>query len=133
MKNKKITYRIIIGIFILEGLLILNTVPLNKATSNPLIEEYFTINKEYIYNITQFDSHFTWVDLNWMDPPKGYAFTNPGGQIKINFTRFGDKDPDDYSVFSEPLPYINISLFENVSNSLVRNFTINERFYESQQ
>ncbi len=126
MKNKKIIYIIIIGLFLLEGIFVLNTIPLNKATSNPIIENYFISNEEYIYNVTQFDSYFTWVGLNWMDPPKGYALTNPGGQIKINFTRFGDKDPYDYSVFSEPVPYINVSLFENVSNSLIVNFTEND-------
>jgi hypothetical protein len=64
--------------------------------------------------------------LDWTAPTKGDVYTNPGGQINVKIRRFGDKDPNDYTVFSEPLPYIDIKFFENVSNTLVLNFSLSD-------
>ena len=76
----------------------------------------------YIYNITKFDNYFTWVDLDFV-PPKGDVFANPGGQVIVNFTGFYTKHQNDTSSFSDPIPYIDISFYENRSNSLFWNST----------
>jgi len=78
------------------------------------------LNRSYIYNVTQFDSKFTWLDLNWS--PRGDAITNPGGQIIVNFTGFYDDDSL-ASCFNNPIPYINITFMENVAGILVTNTT----------
>ena len=125
MNKKNITISsIIIGILFLQGIYFLNIIP--KANSEIIIKTQNSVplNNEYTYNVTQFDSHFSWILLNFTSTNQT-AFTNPGGQIKVNFTKFDVKDPDDFTVFSEPLPYINIKMFINESNNLVLNISLN--------
>ena len=75
------------------------------------------------YNISKFDSKFTWLNLSWA--ARGDAITNPGGQIKVNFTGFHNKDPGApaKSCFSNPIPHINITFVENQTGILVTNTT----------
>ncbi|MFX0135543.1 MAG: hypothetical protein ACFFDN_18000 [Candidatus Hodarchaeota archaeon] len=93
-----------------------NTIPVNYY-------QQLDLNRPYIYNVTQFDSKFTWLDLNWSS--RGDAITNPGGQIIVNFTGFYDDDPLVYapSCFKNPIPYINITFIENVVGILITNTT----------
>ena len=124
MNKKKLLLVLIPSLFILEALYFFGTVPVVKASNVPDEQKYLSFNEEYTYNVTQFDSHATWTNLDWMPPAKGVYKTNPGGQIKVKFTRFGDKDPNDYTCFSEPLPYIDIEIYENVLNTLELNFSL---------
>jgi len=92
------------------------TVPANYS-------QQLELNRTFIYNITQFDSKFTWLDLNWV--PRGDAITNSGGQIVVNFTGFYEDDALALSAscFNNPIPYINISFIENITGMLVTNTT----------
>lgn len=101
-------------------------IPPVKAGAIP--NEYsqdLSLNGTYIYNITQFDSHFTWWDIDWMNPSKGTAYTNPGGQIHVNITGFYNKSGADYSCIDNPIPHIGIKFLENQSNVLIANFSLN--------
>ncbi len=123
MKNqKKIIYLISILMFL--QLLYFGSIPFVKAEDDIPHSYYqnFNLNKTYVYNVTQFDSKFTWLNLNWV--PQGDAITNPGGQIKVNFTGFFDDPPaGGASCFSNPIPYISISFMENITGMLVTNTT----------
>ncbi|MBN1216943.1 MAG: hypothetical protein JXA99_16090, partial [Candidatus Lokiarchaeota archaeon] len=102
-----------------------NNIFIENTDQNALkTQNVASLEKVYTYNISQFDSYFTWVDLDWVAPVKGTAYTNPGGQIKITLMQIGEKDPNDYSVFSGPSPYIDISFLENQSNTLIQNLTL---------
>ncbi len=122
MRNLKKLTGVIVFIAFCQ-LLFLGTVPFVKAQGY-IPDPYYQnleLNKSYIYNVTEFDSKFTWLDLNWA--PKGDAITNPGGLIKVNFTGFYDDDPSAFgaSCFSNPIPYINITFMENITGVLVAN------------
>jgi hypothetical protein len=124
MKNlKKLSYLVITIVFI--QLLYLGTTPFVKAQGyipNPYYQN-LDLNRSYIYNVTKFDSKFTWLNLSW--GPRGDAITNPGGQIIVNFTGFHDDDPSAFgaSCFDNPIPYINISFMEKIADILVTNTT----------
>ncbi len=126
MKKKKMVYSIIILIFVTQGIIVMNNnITIENTNINALkTQNVASLEKVYTYNISQFDSHLIWVDLDWSAPIKGTAYTNSGGQIKITLKQIGEKDPNDYSIFSGPLPYIDLSFFENQSNSLIQNFTL---------
>ncbi|MBY9006738.1 MAG: hypothetical protein KGD63_08270, partial [Candidatus Lokiarchaeota archaeon] len=127
MKKKNITYSILLVLLILQGICFINIIPINSGNQQiSNTQNEFSLRNEYTYNITQFDSHFTWVDLDWTAPTKGTAYTNSGGQIKISVSHLGDKDLNDYSIFSEPLPYIDISFLENQSNTLIQNLSLTD-------
>ena len=124
MKNtKKILY--IVGSLIFVQILFqshISTVKANNSIPTPYYQD-LDINGTYIYNVTEFDTKFTWLDLNWS--PRGDAITNPGGQIVVNFTGFYDDDPLflSASCFNNPIPYINITFMKNVTSTLVTNTT----------
>ena len=127
MSNKKILNILLVITFLLLSSFYLFSVPISKADDKlPDQEKYLSSKEVYTYNVSQFDSKATWTDLDWQAPTKGDFVTNPGGQIKVNFTRFGDKNPNDYSCFSAPLPYINIYIYENVSDALQLNFSLTD-------
>jgi hypothetical protein len=99
-------------------------VPIGKSSIN-IPEKYsqeLDINRTFIYNVIQFDSKFTWLNLSYSS--RGDAITNPGGKIIVNFTGFYN-DPSAFgaSCFSNPIPYINITFMENLTNVLVTNTT----------
>ena len=57
------------------------------------------MNRSYVYNVTQFQGPINW--LNFNDQYVYNASTNPGGQIKVNFTGFYEKDSEDsFNLFS---------------------------------
>jgi len=120
---KKLTC--LIAILTFTPMLYLGFSPLVKAEENIPISYYqdLNLNSTYLYNVTQFDSKFTWLDLNW--GPRGDAITNPGGQIAVNFTGFYNDDPSAFaaSCFNNPIPYINITFIENLVGILVTNTT----------
>ena len=124
MKNTKKILSII-GFLVFMQLLFQSAIPTVKANGSIPTPYYqdFDINGTYIYNVTQFDSQFTWVDLNYSS--RGDAITNPGGQIIVNFTGFYDDNSTYFglSCFNNPIPYINITFMKNVTNILVTNTT----------
>ena len=84
----------------------------------------------YIYNVSQFGGDAEWYNFTpWpADSLEGYWRTNSGGQIQVNLTGYYDKDPNDWgNVFVNPIPYMDVEIFENQSNTLVSNFTITNR------
>ena len=123
--NKKTTFLSIFALsLIFQGLFLVST---PNAKANQEIPEKYSqqleLDRSYIYNVSQFDSKFTWLDLNWV--PRGDAITNTSGQIVVNFTGFYDDDPlaSGASCFNNPIPYINISFIENITGMLVTNTT----------
>ena len=123
-KFKHISSKNII-ILIVVSLLFSLTIPLTRANiSIPVnYSQQLELNRTYIYNVMQFDSKFTWLDLNWF--PRGDAITNSGGQIVVNFTGFYDDTASAFSAscFNNPIPYINITFMENITGMLVTNTT----------
>ena len=123
--NKKTTFLSIFALsLIFQGLFLVST---PNAKANQEIPEKYSqqleLDRTYIYNVSQFDSKFTWLDLNWV--PRGDAITNTSGQIVVNFTGFYDDDPLAFgaSCFNNPIPYINNSFIENITGMLVTNTT----------
>lgn len=126
MRVNSISIKILIILIVLP---LLFSFAITESKASITIPEKYSqeldLNKSYLYNVTQFDSKFTWLDLNW--GPRGDAFTNPGGQIIVNFTGFYDKDPNAFgkSCFNDPIPHINITFLENNTGIL----TTNTSFY----
>jgi hypothetical protein len=123
--NKKTTFLSIFALSLIFQGLFLVSIPYAK-TNQEIPEKYsqqVELDRTYIYNVSQFDSKFTWLDLNWV--PRGDAITNTSGQIVVNFTGFYDDDPLAFgaSCFNNPIPYINISFIENITGMLVTNTT----------
>ena len=84
------------------------------------------LDEVYIYKITAFNTseHLEWADLDWTAPSKGFANTTPGGQIKVNFTGFYEKNPNDFfNIFENPIPYMDIEFVINRSGILTSNTT----------
>lgn len=124
MKNqKKITY-IIVSIVLLQ-LLFTFSAPMVKAETS--IPDNFNNNLDldqvYIYNVTLFNTtkRLEWWGLDWT--LKGFANTTPGGQIKVNFTGFYNKHPNDYNLFESPMGYMDVEFIENRFGNLVTNTT----------
>ena len=123
--NKKTTFLSIFALSLIFQGLFLVSIP-NAEANQEIPEKYsqqLELDRTYIYNVSQFDSKFTWVDLNWV--PRADAITNTSGQIVVNFTGFYDDDPLAFGVscFNNPIPYINISFIENITGMLVTNTT----------
>ncbi|MBY8983666.1 MAG: hypothetical protein KGD65_01210, partial [Candidatus Lokiarchaeota archaeon] len=125
MKNlKKFTYTIVSLIFF--QIILLSSAQLVKAdTSTPdNFNKNLDLDQVYIYNVTAFNSTkpLEWKDFNWVT--KGFANTTVGGQLKINFTGFYEKHPNDmFNLFESPMPYMDIEFIENRSGILVTNTT----------
>lgn len=125
-KTYKITY-FIASLLILQ-LLFLSFVPITKAES--IIPSNFNqeldLTEVYIYEVIAFNTSkpLEWADLNWTAPSKGFANTTLRGQIRVNFTGFYEKDPNDFfNIFESPMPYMNIEFIENRSGNLITNST----------
>ena len=118
---------IIIFLFLLQNfiLFISPTVKANDLIPNNF-KKNLDLNEVYVYNVTAFNisKPLQWLDVDWFSPPKGYANTSKGGQIKVNFTGFYDKDPNDFfNIFNSPMPYMDIEFVENRSGILLSNAT----------
>ncbi|MFX1375056.1 MAG: hypothetical protein ACFFA0_04530 [Promethearchaeota archaeon] len=127
MKELKKIIFIIIPLFLLQGFGFFMT-PTVKA--DVIIPDNFNKNLDldevYIYNVTAFNTtkRLEWADVDWTAPVKGFANTTPGGQIKVNFTGFYEKDPNDFfNIFNSPMPYMDIEFIENRSGILTSNVT----------
>ena len=127
MKNsKKAIYFISILVFI--QLLYAGSIPLVKADQT--IPETYSHNlnfdEPYVYEVVQFGDSTGW--YNFTFGLEGEWKTNPGGQIRINLTGFYDKDVNDWgNVFSDPIPWYDINIYENNLGILNRNFTLSNR------
>ncbi|MFX1488543.1 MAG: hypothetical protein ACFFBI_05305 [Promethearchaeota archaeon] len=125
MKYRKNATYLIVSVILLY---IIITIPIAKAESS--IPNNFNkdldLNEVYIYNVSSFNTtkRLEWLSLDWFAPPKGYANTSKGGQIRVNFTGFYQKDPNDiFNLFGSPMPYMDIEFLENRSGILVSNAT----------
>ncbi|MCK4286590.1 MAG: hypothetical protein KAX18_10330, partial [Candidatus Lokiarchaeota archaeon] len=78
----------------------------------------------YIYNVTGFNTTepLAWLDVYWST--KAFVNITPGGQLKVNFTGFYEKDPFDFNSFDNPVPYMNIEFIENRAGIFVSNTTL---------
>ena len=132
MKTKRILC-LILALTAIFYTLYLTNIPHVRGNNNTIPSNYsqtLDLNKTYIYNVTKFDSKLNWWDLNWQN--QGWVNCNAGGQIRINFTGFFDKHSNDNSPFKSPVPYINISFYENTTSGLKLNRTIvNVSSYEA--
>lgn len=84
------------------------------------------LDQVYIYKISAFNisEHLEWADLDWTASSKGFANTTPGGQIKVKFTGFYEKNPSDFfNIFENPIPYMDIEFVINQSGILTSNVT----------
>ena len=119
---------LIIASLLILQLLFLSFVPITKAES--IIPSNFNqeldLTEVYIYEVIAFNTSkpLEWADLNWTAPSKGFANTTPGGQIRVNFTGFYEKDPNDFfNIFNSPMPYMDIEFIENRFDNFVHNVT----------
>lgn len=124
---KRLLVGFILSILIMQSLLLLSTSFTSANTNVPdKFNKKLDLNEVYIYNVTSFNTTkpLEWASLDWSAPPKGFANTTPGGQIRINFTGFYDKDPNDiFNIFQNPVPYMDLEFVENRLGNLVTNST----------
>ena len=125
MKNlKKYTYAIVSCILI--QIIFLSSAQLVEAdTSIPdKFNKNLNLDQVYIYNVTGFNTTepLPWLDVYWST--KAFVNITPGGQLKVNFTGFYEKDPFDYNSFDNPIPYMNIEFIENRAGIFVSNTTL---------
>jgi len=128
MKNlKKITYAIV-SLILLQTILFSSVQIVKADTSIPdNFNKNLDLDQVYIYNVTEFNitKPLEWADVDWFAPTKGFVSITPGGQLKVNFTGFYDRDPNDfYNIFESPMPYMNIEFIENNLGNLVTNTTL---------
>ncbi len=84
----------------------------------------FDIDKEYVYNVTQWDSQFTWY---FGSSNKGTAFTNPGGKIQVTYTGFYDYTPGGFepeNEFKNAIPFIDLNFYEESASTLIKNISL---------
>ncbi|KKK46125.1 hypothetical protein LCGC14_0815040 [marine sediment metagenome] len=122
---------IIVGLLGLVQLFSQGIIPAVKANTNIPTPYYqdLDINGTYVYNVTTFGTEAGWYNFTpWPNSYEGQWKTNPGGQIKINFTGFYAKDSNDWgSIFGDPIPWLDIEILENDPGVLKPNFTLNNR------
>lgn len=125
MNYKKPILCIFAFIIFFEAIFLFSIPPVRANGTIP--EQYsqkLELNNLYVYNVSQFDSILNWVKVDYSSQ-KGIAYTNPGGQIIVNFTGFYDKEPIDmFNCMDNPIPYLDIKFLENQSNILVANLTL---------
>ena len=122
--NKKTTFLSIIALsLIFQGLFIVSTP--NAKANQEIPEEFYqdlNLNGTYVYNMTQFGGDLNWIGFNWAS--KYNTTTNTGGQVRLNFTGFYEKDPSDmFNLFESPMPYMDVEFIENQAGVLVSNHT----------
>jgi len=118
----------LITLFMVNYTLFFFTVPIIKANSTIPTNFNQRLNLEtvYIYNVSAFNisKPLEWLDVDYFAPSKGFANTTPGGQIKVNFTGFYEKDPNDFfNLFESPMPYMNVEFIEKRFGFLETNTT----------
>ena len=120
MKNVKKVSRIIISLLFIQ--LIFSTYITSIKAEIEIPNNYnqdLDLDEIYIYDIHSFNT-----SEHWTAPSKGFANTTAGGQLKINFTGFYDKDPNDFfNLFESPIPYMDIEFVINRSGILTTNIT----------
>ncbi|TFG17258.1 MAG: hypothetical protein EU533_08435, partial [Promethearchaeota archaeon] len=103
----------------------------NIATIPPNYSQDLDLDGLYVYNVTNFGGPSSWYNFSWWLPNYGYEGDwDPriGGQIKINFTGFYDKDPNNWGdIFDDPIPWMDIEIMKNDSGVLVENFKLTNR------
>ncbi|KKN27315.1 hypothetical protein LCGC14_0865710 [marine sediment metagenome] len=115
---------VIISIFLFP--LIFSTFMISIKAEGEIPSNYnqnLDLDQVYIYNVTLFNTtkRLEWWGLDWT--LKGFANTTPGGQIKVNFTGFYDKHPNDYNLFENSIGYLDVEFIENRFGNLVTNTT----------
>ncbi|MFW9952753.1 MAG: hypothetical protein ACFFKA_21745 [Candidatus Thorarchaeota archaeon] len=123
MKPKK-TYTIVLGALLLITTINFISIPSCKADTviPPMFSQELKLNNTYTYNVTQFGGDLNWLGLDWS--PKYNTSSNSGGQIKVNYTGFFDKDSKDiYNAFGSPMAYMDVEFLINDLGILVSNHT----------
>ncbi len=102
-----------------------------KSSSIPITySQDLDLDGEYVYNVTDFGGPAGWYNFtSWPgDSYEGDWEPKVGGQIKINFTGFFDKDPNNWGdEFDDPIPWMDIEIIKNDAGVLVSNFTLTNR------
>jgi len=125
MNKKRLILYLFASILIFEAVYIYSTPNVKANGTIPAnYSQTLLVNTTYTYNVTEFDSKFTWLDLNYVG--KANLTTNPGGVINVSFVGFHNKPSGVFSpsCFDDPIAHINISFFENITNTLVLNDTL---------
>ncbi|MFX0106527.1 MAG: DUF4430 domain-containing protein [Candidatus Hodarchaeota archaeon] len=87
-------------------------------------------NQAYNYIVDDFGGISSWYNFTPYpaDSFEGKFKTNPYGLISVNFTGLFNKDPNDWgNIFKNPIPWLDIQVFENISDILISNFTLFNR------
>jgi hypothetical protein len=127
MKRSKGNITIIACLLIAQSLIAISIPKVNANTDIP--EKFYQkldLHKEFRYNVSRFNSSksLQWADVDYFSPVKGYAQTNEGGEVRVNFTGFYKKDPSDlFNDFESPMPYLDIKFFESENGALTLNNT----------
>lgn len=122
--NKKTALLSIFAILLIfQGLFLVSSQ--NAKATQEIPENFFqdlNLNGTYVYNVTKFGGDLNWIGFNWVS--KYNTTTNAGGQVKLNFTGFYEKDPSDmFNLFESPMPYMDVEFIENQAGVLVSNHT----------
>ena len=123
MNKKTIVLSIFTLSLIFQAILLVSSS--NVKASQEIPEEFYQdhhLNGTYVYNVTKFGGDLNWIGFNWAS--KYNTTTDAGGQIKLNFTGFYEKDPNDmFNLFESPMPYMDVEFIENQAGVLVSNHT----------
>ncbi|MBY8988374.1 MAG: hypothetical protein KGD61_07960 [Candidatus Lokiarchaeota archaeon] len=123
MNNKSTFLSIFALLLIFQGLFLVSTSIVKANQEIP--EEFYqdlNLNGTYVYNVTQFSGDLNWVGLNLVS--KYNTTTNAGGQARLNFTGFYEKEPSVMpNLFESPMPYMDVEFIENQAGILVSNHT----------
>jgi hypothetical protein len=131
MRNTKNTIYLLTTLILIQ-LILSASIPIVKADVE-IADSYYQnldFNRTYVYEISQFGDSVGWYNFTpW--PGNSYEgdwTSNIGGQIKINFTGFFNKDLNDWgNVIDDPIPWYDIEIFENELGTLNLNFSLNNR------
>lgn len=127
MKRSKGNITIIAFLLIAQSLIAISIPEVNA--NNDIPEKFYQeldLKQEFIYNVSRFNSSkpLEWADVDYFAPVKGYTQTNNGGEIRVNFTGFYEKDPSDlFNAFESPMPYLDIKFLDSENGNLILNNT----------
>lgn len=123
MRKKTVFLYIFAITLMFQGLFLVSTS--NTKVYQEIPEEFYqdlNLNGTYVYNVTKFGGDLNWIGFNWIS--KYNTTTDVGGQIKLNFPGFYEKDPNDmFNLFESPMPYMNVEFIENQAGVLFSNHT----------
>ena len=119
MKKKHLLIGLTIILLTIPFMLGYLSIPVRADTYN---SDSFDNSKEYVYNVTQWDSELNW----YFSSNEGWVNTNPGGIIRVAYTGLYNFEGPFWvsNAFEDPVPHINISFYERKGSTLFLNRTM---------